>query len=570
MIWHDVENGAYAADLPLWRELAREADGPVLDLGAGTGRVALDLAAARPRASHALDSDARPARRARAARRRGAACRVDCLPGRRPRARPRRSASRSPSPRCSSCRSSAALSARAELLARRRRAPARRAALRRRARRPVEAVRGRGRLPPLPTWSSATAGSSRAARSTCAAEPGGVAVERLRQAVSPDGELTRSCHTQRSTRAARTSSSARRATPGLRPAARHAVPETADLHRQHGGGMPALRVCSLYPELMNIYADRGNIAVLRARCEWRGHRLRARSGDPGRAARPGRPRPLLHGRRPGPRPGGRGRATWPTPSATPCTPRRTAAPWCSPSAAATSCSATPTSSAARELPGRRPRRPAHRARAGPAADRQLRDRGRPGHGPRVIAGFENHGGRTYLGAGRAPARPRAGRARQQRARRLRGRAARQRDRHLPARAAAAEERLAGRPPDRAGARDRAGAAARRRRSCEDARARSRRAARPGWLGPRPAEPSRPRAAPRRPRSRRARTFSKPSSRSVRMPSARAASRDARRRRPFSRISAAHLLGHAHHLVDRRCARGSRCRRSARSRSARRP
>ena len=31
-----------------------------------------------------------------------------------------------------------------------------------------------------------------------------------------------------------------------------------------------LRVLSLYPELMNIYADRGNIAVLRARCEWRG------------------------------------------------------------------------------------------------------------------------------------------------------------------------------------------------------------------------------------------------------------------------------------------------------------
>jgi CobQ-like glutamine amidotransferase family enzyme len=34
--------------------------------------------------------------------------------------------------------------------------------------------------------------------------------------------------------------------------------------------VPTLRVCSLYPELMNIYADRGNIAVLRARCEWRG------------------------------------------------------------------------------------------------------------------------------------------------------------------------------------------------------------------------------------------------------------------------------------------------------------
>ena len=34
--------------------------------------------------------------------------------------------------------------------------------------------------------------------------------------------------------------------------------------------MSTLRVCSLYPDLMNIYADRGNIAVLRARCEWRG------------------------------------------------------------------------------------------------------------------------------------------------------------------------------------------------------------------------------------------------------------------------------------------------------------
>lgn len=33
---------------------------------------------------------------------------------------------------------------------------------------------------------------------------------------------------------------------------------------------PTLRVLALYPELMNIYADRGNLAVLRARCEWRG------------------------------------------------------------------------------------------------------------------------------------------------------------------------------------------------------------------------------------------------------------------------------------------------------------
>jgi SAM-dependent methyltransferase len=43
-IWHDVECGAYEADLPLWRELAGREQGPVLELGCGTGRVALDLA----------------------------------------------------------------------------------------------------------------------------------------------------------------------------------------------------------------------------------------------------------------------------------------------------------------------------------------------------------------------------------------------------------------------------------------------------------------------------------------------------------------------------------------------
>jgi len=44
--WHDVECGSYTADLELWHELARARGGPVLDIGCGTGRVALELAAA--------------------------------------------------------------------------------------------------------------------------------------------------------------------------------------------------------------------------------------------------------------------------------------------------------------------------------------------------------------------------------------------------------------------------------------------------------------------------------------------------------------------------------------------
>jgi SAM-dependent methyltransferase len=46
VVWHDVECGRYVADLPLWRALAAAEGGPVLDVGAGTGRVALELARA--------------------------------------------------------------------------------------------------------------------------------------------------------------------------------------------------------------------------------------------------------------------------------------------------------------------------------------------------------------------------------------------------------------------------------------------------------------------------------------------------------------------------------------------
>jgi len=56
VIWHDLECGSYREDLPLWRVLAERHGGPILDIGAGTGRTAIALA----RAGHAvtaLDSD---------------------------------------------------------------------------------------------------------------------------------------------------------------------------------------------------------------------------------------------------------------------------------------------------------------------------------------------------------------------------------------------------------------------------------------------------------------------------------------------------------------------------------
>ena len=57
-LWHDLECGGYGEDLPLWRALAGEAGGAVLDVGAGTGRVALDLAAGDV-VVVALDADTR-------------------------------------------------------------------------------------------------------------------------------------------------------------------------------------------------------------------------------------------------------------------------------------------------------------------------------------------------------------------------------------------------------------------------------------------------------------------------------------------------------------------------------
>jgi len=48
-----------------------------------------------------------------------------------------------------------------------------------------------------------------------------------------------------------------------------------------------LRLLALYPDQMNIYADRGNILLLRKRCEWRGIGFEQSVAGPGESFDPG-------------------------------------------------------------------------------------------------------------------------------------------------------------------------------------------------------------------------------------------------------------------------------------------
>ena len=155
-----------------------------------------------------------------------------------------------------------------------------------------------------------------------------------------------------------------------------------------------LRVGALYPDLLNIYADRGNLLLLERRCAWRGIGFELRGIGLGEPLDPDAHDLLYIG-------GGQDRdqalcardmvdtKREALHAAAGARRRR-----CSPSAAATSCSATATSSAASGLPG-----------VGLVDLETVRE-----DGPRlignvaielddgqVLAGFENHGGRTRLG-----------------------------------------------------------------------------------------------------------------------------------------------------------------------------
>ena len=184
---------------------------------------------------------------------------------------------------------------------------------------------------------------------------------------------------------------------------------------------PTLRVCALYPDLMNIYADRGNLLLLERRCEWRGIGFELHGAGLGEPLDPDAHDLFYIG-------GGQDRdqALCAQDLATV---KRDALHAAAARGAVVLgvCGGYQLLGHAYELgderlPGRRPRRPRDGARGRAAADRQRRDRGRARRpAPRVLAGFENHGGRTHLGAGRAAAGPRARGPRQQRRSRLRGR-----------------------------------------------------------------------------------------------------------------------------------------------------
>jgi lipid II isoglutaminyl synthase (glutamine-hydrolysing) len=165
--------------------------------------------------------------------------------------------------------------------------------------------------------------------------------------------------------------------------------------------MPTLRICSLYPELMNIYADRGNIAVLRARCEWRGLGFEHAAASLEASLEPDAHDLFYMG-------GGQDRDQIAVAHDMVATKRDALHAAADRGAVVLAvCGGYQLLGhsyelGGEELPGvglvdlRTVREPGRRLIGNCAIEADL------GTGPRVVAGFENHGGRTYLGAGEQP------------------------------------------------------------------------------------------------------------------------------------------------------------------------
>ncbi len=162
-----------------------------------------------------------------------------------------------------------------------------------------------------------------------------------------------------------------------------------------------LRVAALYPEQMNIYADRGNILFLRRRCEWRGIGFSYAAVGPGQPLDPAAHDLLYLG-------GGQDRDQRIVAEDLVATKRRAIADAVEDGAVVLGvCGGFQLLGHGYQLGEERIeglgladletlREPGPRLIGNVAIEVDL------GGGPARLAGFENHGGRTYLGQGATP------------------------------------------------------------------------------------------------------------------------------------------------------------------------
>ena len=163
-----------------------------------------------------------------------------------------------------------------------------------------------------------------------------------------------------------------------------------------------LRVLSLYPEQMNIYADRGNIVFLQRRCEWRGIDFAHTGAGPGQSIDPSAHDLFYIG-------GGQDRDQRMVAADMVATKRAALASAVDDGAVLLAvCGGYQLLGHSyqlgeEKLPGlgladlETVREEGPRLIGNVAIDTQL-----GGEGPRLLVGFENHGGRTYLGPGAEP------------------------------------------------------------------------------------------------------------------------------------------------------------------------
>jgi lipid II isoglutaminyl synthase (glutamine-hydrolysing) len=162
-----------------------------------------------------------------------------------------------------------------------------------------------------------------------------------------------------------------------------------------------LRLLALYPEQMNIYADRGNILLLRRRCEWRGIGFSYAAAGPGETIDPGAHDLIYVG-------GGQDRDQRAVAADMVATKRDALAAAVGDGAVMLAvCGGYQLLGhsyqiKAETLPGlgladlETVREPGPRLIGNVAIEADL------GGEPRIVAGFENHGGRTYLGSDAEP------------------------------------------------------------------------------------------------------------------------------------------------------------------------